>query len=562
MGVNLLLSELLENGIFEHARVIAGEQGLQRQVQTVNIMDAPDIIRFLRPGELLLTNGYFMKEQPNMFMELMRDMQRMACTGMAVKTERFKLAIPEEALQEADRLRFPIIEISRLELSLGEILQRSTSLIMNNKNDELQYALQIHKQFSEMIMKGKGITGIVDALTKLLSSPILLLNGKLQMIAESKQRHSSMMTALAAAAESVLDGAATPLQPTSFCLVDPSLRNRCHVLLYPVHTYRHEGYLISFHPIEKMSRLFGLTLEQAANVIGMELTKAQAVKERSRRYKNEFFSDLIDGYIASEAEAIHRGKKYGLQTGGTWVLLAARQDGTTWRSGISESQLDRQEERNVAEREELYERIKRQFMLLGHSFVMFTKNDSFGLLLHISTSGWDKVLFIQQLSDLTARMYADYGLSLSIGIGKPVTNALGIRLSYEEAVKALQFGYRLNRSKFVQSYQSKDIGYLFHMLPQEELKQFYEEAFQGLRQMEEAERKELIRTLSAFYDTQCQLMDTSKLLFVHRNTVIYRLDKCEKLLGIKLKDPNESLRLRIALAIEPLLAGSSSTFVK
>ncbi|WP_435163448.1 PucR family transcriptional regulator [Paenibacillus glycanilyticus] len=554
----MLLSELLANDIYKYARVIAGFNGLTRKVQTVNIMDAPDIIRFLRPGELLLTNGFFMKQTPGMFMELMRDMQRMECSGMAVKTERFKLHVPEEALLEAERLQFPIIEISAVELSLGEILQRSTSLIMNNKNEELQYALHIHKQFSEMIMKGKGITGIVDALTKLLSSPILLLNGKLQPIAESRLGYTSLMPDLAAAADAILDGAAIPSSPTSFCLLDVSLRNRCNVLLYPVHTYRHEGYLLSFHSGEKMSNLYGLTLEQASNVIGMELTKAQAVKERSRRYKNEFFSDLIDGYITSEQEAIHRGKKYGIKANGAWVMLAARRDGAGWGNGQRDSQTERQDERNVSERDEHYERIKRHFSAIGQSFVMFTKNDSFGLLLHLSDSSWDESFFLQQLARLSDRLYEEIGLSLSIGIGKPATNALGIKHSYEEAIKALQYGYRLKRTKFVQSYQSKDIGYLFHMLPHDELKQFYEETFYGIRHTEEQERKELLRTLSAFYDTQCQLMETSKLLFVHRNTVVYRLDKCEKLLGVKLKDPIESLRLRIALSIEPLLSGDGS----
>ena len=144
--------------------------------------------------------------------------------------------------------------------------------------------------------------------------------------------------------------------------------------------------------------------------------------------------------------------------------------------------------------------------------------------------------------------------SLYIGIGKPATNVLGVRHSYTEAVNALQFGYWLKRKQFVQSYQAKDIGYLFHMLPHKELKQFYDATLNGLLHItDEHEKKELLRTLNAFYDTQCQLVETSKQLFVHRNTVVYRLEKCEKLLGVKLKDPAESLRIRIAIAIEPLL---------
>nr|WP_244988618.1 PucR family transcriptional regulator ligand-binding domain-containing protein [Paenibacillus xylanexedens] len=141
-----MLTDLLKNGIYDDARVITGHKGLIREVQTVNIMDCPDIIRFLRPNELLLTNGFFMKQQPEMFIHLIRDMQRLHCSGLAIKTKRFELPIPDEILWEADQNEFPIIEISDVRLSLGEILQRSTSVILNNKSDELQYALSIHKK--------------------------------------------------------------------------------------------------------------------------------------------------------------------------------------------------------------------------------------------------------------------------------------------------------------------------------------------------------------------------------------------------------------------------------
>ncbi|MEH7435822.1 helix-turn-helix domain-containing protein, partial [Bacillus thuringiensis] len=47
--------------------------------------------------------------------------------------------------------------------------------------------------------------------------------------------------------------------------------------------------------------------------------------------------------------------------------------------------------------------------------------------------------------------------------------------------------------------------------------------------------------------------ETAKRLFLHRNTVIYRLEKCEEILGRNIKDPNETLQLRIAFRIKPLI---------
>lgn len=308
----MLLEQLLSNTIFSKMQVIAGHNGLNRTVQTVNIMDAPDIIHFLRPGELLLTNGYFMKEKPAMLLELMRNMNQLKCAGLAVKTKRFKLDIPQEVLQEANRIQFPIIEISSVGHSLGEILQHSTSIILDNRNEELQYSLNIHKRFSTMIMHGNGIDEIMDALTQLLSSPILLFSSKLQVTAQSQHFKHSHMQSVITATEAVLSHISVIPAAVKLCLLDPAVRNYRYIELYPIFTYRHEGYLIAYQPQQAASSKYGLTLEQASNVIGIEMSKQYAVKERSRRYKNEFFSDLIDGFIGSEQEALHRGKNTAL----------------------------------------------------------------------------------------------------------------------------------------------------------------------------------------------------------------------------------------------------------
>lgn len=549
----MLLEQLLSNAVFAKAKVIAGHGGLQRTVQTVNIMDAPDIIRFLRPEELLLTNGYFMKEQAGMLLELMRSMDALKCSGLAVKTQRFGLEIPEEVLAEADRLHFPIIEISSVELSLGEMLQRSTSVILDNKSDELQYALTIHKRFSSMIMKGNGIREIIDVLAQLLRSPVLLLNGKLQAADRSQHFKQPGMQPLIAAAEAVLEGVPPRAAAAQLCLLDPALSEYRHLELYPIHTYRHEGYLIAFQSEQTASNQYGLTLEQASNVIGMEMTKRQAVKERSQRYKNEFFSDLLGGHIGSEQEALHRGRKYGLTPQGTWLLIAARKDEPGGSAAGSGPKAALPEERSISERDVQYDLIKRHFSTLGADFVMFTKNDLFGMLLFIKEKEWDETAFLKRLGAVAELLHEKSRLSLSFGVGNPVTNVLDIGLSYTEAVKALQIGYQLKKTRFVQSYQSKDINFLFRMIPNDELRQFYEETFRCFAGIEEGERKELLRTLSVYYETQCQLVETSKQLFVHRNTVIYRLDKCEKLTGLKLKEPAESLRFRVAFAVERLL---------
>ncbi|WP_181150936.1 PucR family transcriptional regulator ligand-binding domain-containing protein [Paenibacillus sp. PCH8] len=310
--------------ILSKAKVIAGHRGLDRLVQSINIMDAPDIVQFLKPGDMLLTNGYILKDSPDAHLAFITAMHTIGCAALAVKTQRFSLELSPQLLETADRLGFPIIELSEIDNTLGEIFQQSISAILQNKTHELHYALSIHKQFSTMIMQGKGIPSIVDTLSQLLSSPVLLLGSKKQVTASSHYAQQMDRPSLAAPILTFIEQYPPFHTAISICLLTTDKYR--HVELHPIFTDRHEGYLIAQYDSSAGSNLSTLALEQAVNVIGLELTKQQAVKERSRRYKNEYFSDLIQGFIRSEQEALHRGKKYGLQAQGSSVLILAKMD--------------------------------------------------------------------------------------------------------------------------------------------------------------------------------------------------------------------------------------------
>ena len=265
------------------AKVIAGHRGLDRLVQSINIMDAPDIVQFLKSGDMLLTNGYILKDRPDAHLGFITDMHAIGCAALAVKTQRFSLELSPQLLETADRLGFPDRRMSEIDNTLGEIFQHSISAILQNKTHELHYALSIHKQFSTMVMQGKGIPSIVDTLSQLLSSPVLLLGSKKQITASSHYAQQMDHQSLAAPLLTFIDEHPSFQTAISICLLTADKYR--HAELHPIFTDRHEGYLIALYDSSASSKLSTLALEQAVNVIGLELTKKQAVKERSRRSK-------------------------------------------------------------------------------------------------------------------------------------------------------------------------------------------------------------------------------------------------------------------------------------
>ncbi|MGG3901094.1 PucR family transcriptional regulator, partial [Heyndrickxia faecalis] len=139
------------------------------------------------------------------------------------------------------------------------------------------------------------------------------------------------------------------------------------------------------------------------------------------------------------------------------------------------------------------------------------------------------------------------------GISNLSHSFLEVRSAYKEAIDALKSGELSRKSAYIQTYLTKDIVSLLRLIPREDLENFYRHAFKGFRRIKKEERESLLQTLSVFLETNCQISETSKRLYVHRNTVVYRIEKCRELLGKNLKDPDTNLQLRLALRIHNLL---------
>lgn len=296
-------------------------------------------------------------------------------------------------------------------------------------------------------------------------------------------------------------------------------------------------------------------MEQAANVIGLELVKKQAVKERSRRYKNEFFSDFVDGLIASEQELTHRIKYYRLSNHPYYICAVIKKDASS--DTVRDSAAAEPDGSVISERDRHYYALKSEFSRLEQHFVLFTKNDFFCAIIALQRTqdakeGKDS-RFLEQMRQIVEGLYQAHGIPVSIGIGNAAPSLADVPLSYKEAAGALQIGYDARKRRFVQTYRAKNLNNLLRMIPKEELKEYYEDTFKELLHIEGKERSDLLKTLSIFYETHCQLAETAKQLFVHRNTVTYRLEKCERLTGRDLRDPVESLRFRTAFQMEAIV---------
>jgi DNA-binding PucR family transcriptional regulator len=152
---------------------------------------------------------------------------------------------------------------------------------------------------------------------------------------------------------------------------------------------------------------------------------------------------------------------------------------------------------------------------------------------------------------LRARQLSD---RVSIGIGRPDHGIQGIRRSHQEARQALTLGRRLHGSGHVTDYD--DLGIYRLILAAEglpELRVFQEESLSHLVDYDRIHSSNLIQTLEAFFAANCSPKEAASILGVHRNTVLYRLDRIASITGLNLDDPEVRLRLHLALHVRVAL---------
>ncbi|WP_462413259.1 PucR family transcriptional regulator [Neobacillus sp. Marseille-QA0830] len=526
--------ELLKVPELEGMVLIAGTLGKNREVETVNMMDAPDIIHFLHQHEFLVTTAYHLKDEPDRLIALINAMAVQGCAGLGIKTKRFLQEVPIEAIQLADELCFPIIELP-LELSLGEIVNHTLKAILNKRATELALVLETHKEFTKIILQGKGIDSLLQDLSNLIHHPVQLMDEHYKQIYPTSTSANFSM---------LLDGFSAPVtkSPISFSIL--SIKQTCTLFPVPI-SEKKTGYLVIIGELETNDQLAYLTIEQAVNVISFTLMKENALRQKDRGMRNDFFLHFLDGTFSSPQEIIGRASEFSIKNEQKYICVAGKPDGQDHLPTFT---------KHHEKVDDIYDFIEAEVTATNPKIHFFTKGKTCILLFEIqeiTTNYMDYTNSI--LLQLQKRVLKYYGTTISFGVSNLSHTFLQIKNVEKEATDALTQGNLVRKTQFIQTYQTKDVMEILRQVPHDDLKNFYSFALSGFFGTKSEEEQSLLETLSVYLETHCQISETAKRLFVHRNTVVYRIEKCEELLGKSLKDPETTLQIRLALRIKSLL---------
>ncbi|MDQ0201704.1 PucR family transcriptional regulator [Neobacillus ginsengisoli] len=489
----ITLRELLDLPVLKDAKVISGEKGLNRVVRYIDIMEVPDISGWLREGELLLTTAYSIRHEPALLPKLVKQLAEANAAALAIKPERFLHEMPKAMIQMSNTFDLPIIQLPK-GIPYIDITHAVMEQIINKQSSLLRKSEEIYKMLTTLVLENSGIQAVADNVSLLLKLPIWLIDKTGETIVASPSNahyHSS------------------PNPRYWEIRVDKEMVGKLIV------------------DKEKLDELDQVCIEQARLVFSLELMRRKTAVDTEKRLRGNFVDELLSGLPLSKQEIMSKGSQLGLKPEAIWevaIIEGEKEEISRHIDKLNHTLAEESQKHHI--KSHIHWIGERLVLLLGSpSQEIPTQNPK------KDTFNWREKLipFIQHCS------------GIRIGFGEKV-QLWDVQKSYVEAKKAVIFGMRLDNQKRVFTFEEIE---MFHLLmdvsESVEMDKFVEKKIGKLNQYDQENGTDFVKTLYYYIYTRGSLLETAKHLFLHRNSVEYRVDKIRELFDIHTENSQERL---------------------
>jgi hypothetical protein len=241
----LTVGEVLRFDLLRSAVVLAGQAGIGRPVERLNVMTVPEILPWAKPHEFMLTTGYPLPRSAGQLAGLVRSFADRDLAAFGIKFGVHLRELPAEMLRAADEVQLPVIRIPE-DVAFDDILSVVLSEIVNRQAMAISRAQQIHDSFLDIVLGGGALADIVAKLGELVpAAAIVVVDDAGQVLAESRtgQARRQLREAdlnLPGLACSVFSAEARASNSARLC--SRGTRSSCHWRAEPGHDCRGDAF--------------------------------------------------------------------------------------------------------------------------------------------------------------------------------------------------------------------------------------------------------------------------------------------------------------------------------
>ena len=523
-------------------RVVAGDGMLSQPVAWTTVIYPEDggTNKSLQRGEMLLVAPTTRNHTPvTTDVDVVRWASDIKASAVVVSDTPSPTAIAE-----ANAYNIPMLALpggSRIRL----VEKAVVSLLVDRKGQIERRGTQIYRQLTQISSRNEGMAELISAMARLTNKSVVIQDKRLRIL------YSSVQPQFVAHWEDVetflrkLDNLPVELQDRHRVteIDNPVLMQSLPTpglarLVSPIITKDiGRGHLSIIGWDNEIDDIDSLVAEHGAAACALEMAKAKAVSDTEKRLRGTFLDRLLIGDV-SQQEAIRQGERFehDMTLAHVAIVLAWQGDKTlstrrleTLVNGIVSSQ-------KIGAL--VWQREREEEVLVFFAPDAARPIDS-------------SMELAQTFSGEVQKQYPQ--ARVAIGLGQIAREISGWRNSYRDAVQALDLARRLQTD--IPLYIG-DLGVyqlVLSLSDREKLMEFKDRTLGALEEYDHRQHADLIKTLEAFFACHGNLSQTAEMLIVHRNTLLYRMNRINDIAEIDLNRPETRLALHLALTIRRLL---------
>lgn len=531
------ISDVLRLALPVETAVLGGDTQARRPVRWAALLSSWDTLdEQAHPGDLVLIPGLLCRSISSALLkQKLHELNELDVSGIV-----FFADMGDAVRETAVALTMPIL-LPPAGTSVRESHRAVVTLLVDRQFATAERGMQLYRKLAEMSREEQGLDAMTDLIAKLTGKIIVIQDKRLEVRASSAPRSTdidlpTLFEVLSQREQlpSVLRNrkAAAKARQTLWQQILP-IENVGRLVSPIISGDRARGYLSIVGPADELDLLDSLAAEHGAAACALEMAKAKAVSEAKKALRGNFLEGLLAGTLPQKEISRLEGRLDHNTQQPHMVITAS------WAATGEMPSLRR----------------------LETTINWLLRNHNRPALVHIYAE--KHVCIFQALKDvsdtesvhefarrLKSQVAEEYeGAKLIAGMSGPATKLSEWPVIYEQALQAMQLGERLHVGEVVE-FGSLGVYQLLGKLEDiQAVREFTEQVIGPLVTYDRQHRSSLVQTIDAYFAHHGNISQTAESLFIHRNTLLYRLERIQELTNHDLNQANMRLAMHLALKL-------------
>jgi purine catabolism regulator len=460
-----------------------------------------------------------------------RDLTAWAQKGIA------GVAVPHDAAAPGGILPVVVLPAGA---SLRDVQRSALELLVNRQTYLMERGALVSQTLMRRALEGAGLEGLARAMFDLTGKTVVVQDKRLKALAQAVAPAMShvwpeVIDALSSFSQ-LPEGLRDRRQAAALAgMRDQSLPGGLTRLVCPIVAQgMARGYLSIVGTTGDLDALDQLVVEYGAAACALEMAKAKAVSDAEKRAHGDFIDAVLTGSLPTD-ELMRWAQRIGAMAEAPHVALV-------WRWG---------EAANVPSLRRLETLVNQSVVQQGVTALVRPRGGE--VVVFCSVPALDRpetaIALAQDIRKAAAAEYPQ--LDAFGGIGRAAAELPDWKDSYREASQAVSMAARLHEQKPLYFGDLSVYRLLFQLEGNPELEAFCREALGPLLQYEGG--GDLLETLEAFCERLGNLSQTAEKLFIHRNSLLYRMERISQIAGLDMNNPDTRLAVHLALKVRKML---------